>query len=168
MDMYSEIDLIREVECEKCGKKYIQKLYEYIGGPKYWSGRCDCTSISIDSIIELLQSQIRILNCNIIKDNWNYEVINSINNRLKQLTNKRLFKYSILNQFSKDNKYIYIVKYPFKKDIANYTGEDIKKFYKENKNISTEKLFIEKVLNFSEKDFAHYLSYLCSVREKNR
>ncbi|AUN12777.1 hypothetical protein [Paraclostridium sordellii] len=171
MGIYSETDLIREVDCEKCGKKYTQRLYEYIGGAKYWSGYCECTPTIRDSTVELLKSQIRILNCDIIKDNWNYEVINSINNELKQLTNKKLFKYSIYNEFrtdGKQNKYIYIVKYPFKKNIANYIGEDIKKFYRETKNISIENLFIEKVLNFSKEDFAHYLSYLCSLREKNR
>lgn len=174
MTVYSATDSIREAICKKCGKKYIETQYEYIGGPKYWSGHCDCTPISMDSVIKELQNQIKNLNINIPTNNWNYKVINLINNKLKQLIDKKFMdyrKYGVCNEFLKDgtrNKYIYIEKYPSKKNIANYVGKNINQFYKENRNITAQELFIKEILNISKEDFAHYLSYVCAIRKQNR
>ncbi|CEN26439.1 hypothetical protein [Paraclostridium sordellii] len=110
MCVYSLTDSTREVTC----KKYIEILCEYIGGPKYWNGHCDCTPISTDSVIESLQSQIIKLNMDIVTNNWNYEIINLINDKLKQLIDKKfmdLRNYGVCNEIFKNgkhNEYIYI------------------------------------------------------------
>lgn len=174
MGVYSTTEYTRKVKCEKCGKEYIETLCEYIGGPKYWSGNCECTPICRDSVIELLEYQIKKLNCDIITSDWNYEVINLINNKLKKLIDESFIvfpKYSACKEFLKDgnsNKYFYITMYPSKKDIANYVGKNINIFYKENKNINKEKVFINEILNITKEDFSHYLSYVCKIRKENR
>lgn len=174
MCVYSVTDSTREVTCKKCGKKYIEILCEYIGGPKYWNGHCDCTPISTDSVVESLQNQITKLNIDIVTNNWNYEIINLINNKLKQLIDKKfmdLRNYGVCNEFLKNgkrNEYIYIKKYPLKKNIANYVDKNINLFYRENKNFTIEELFIKEILNIKKEDFAHYLSYVCTIRKQNR
>lgn len=169
MGVYSTTQYTRKVKCKKCGKEYIETLCEYIGGPKYWSGNCECTPIWRDSIIELLEDQIEKLNCDIITSDWDYEVINLINNKFKKLIDERFLvfrKYGVCNENS--NKYFYITRYPSKKDIANYVGKDINIFYKENKKINKEEVFINEILNITKEDFSHYLRYICTLRKKHK
>lgn len=168
MEVYSTTEKTRKVKCKKCGKEYIETLCEYIGGPKYWSGKCECTRICRDSVIELLENQIKKLNCDIITSDWNYDVINLINNKFKKLIDESFIVFPEYSEDGNSNKYFYITMYPSKKDIANYVGKNINRFYKENKNINKEEVFINEILNITKEDFSHHLSYVCKIRKENR
>ena len=161
MGIYSITESVREVKCKQRGKKYTERLCEYIGGSRYWSGKCSCTPTSYDSIAKYIESEIEKFNGKIATNNWNTTLINEIKINLNYIVGK-------IGKYYKIEEYFYIGKYPSKKAIADYIGKDIKLIYTKYKSITKEELFFKEVLNITQEEYTHYLSYILNVRKNNK
>lgn len=168
MAMYEDCNSSREVKCKECGEMYTETLYEYIGGPKYWSGRCKCQPVSYDAIVKGLEGLIIALDGTVIQSNWDYKLIHGINNKISKRCAK-LGKYYRIKALTSDDVeyYWYNAKYPSKKAIADSLGLQVKEFYKEVKGLSNIEVFIKYILDITVDDYCHYLSYMCYLRTVN-
>lgn len=169
MNMHVSLDYTREVKCDRCGSKYIETLYEYIGGPRYWGGRCHCNPGFTDTILEHLKNEINKFEGIIKEKDWNYKIIDSIKEKLDNLVGE-LGKYGRVNSseiYGEENiVYYYPRVYPAKKAILNYLEGAEKSFLKEYKGITKEEVFIKEILNINKEDYIEYLSYLIMIRKR--